>query len=283
MQLPPEFGSTPWLESPLRSPAGSVLLAGTLRNSRGIGAGGMRILGSHALVLLLRGSGAYQDARGRRAALRSGDLIHVFPDLPHSYGPGADEKWNEVYVVFEGPVFTTLRQYGILSADHPIGRFEPVESAYEQLRVLFDPVHRTGPGQGQAAVGRFLAFLFEATGRSAPGSSGPGRDRAITEAMELLANPSDGQWLTQPEVALRVGLSIETFRKRFSLEVGLPPARFQKQKKIERACAALYQGPHSLKQLASDLGFFDEFHFSKAFKQVVGQPPSAYRKRLAGE
>lgn len=104
----------------------------------------------------------------------------------------------------------------------------------------------------------------------------------MVKAMNLLATPNDGDWLHSEEIATRLGLSPETFRKRFARAVGIPPARFQKQKKIERACAALYQGSLSLKQLASDLGFFDEFHFSKAFKQVVGQSPSVYRRRLGG-
>ena len=39
-------------------------------------------------------------------AVRSrGYLIFVFPDLAHRYGPGPDETWTEMYLVFNGPVF----------------------------------------------------------------------------------------------------------------------------------------------------------------------------------
>ncbi|MEZ5277003.1 MAG: AraC family transcriptional regulator [Opitutaceae bacterium] len=283
MHLPENFESTPWLESPLRTPVGTLLLAGTLRNSRGIGSGRMRILGSHALVLLLRGSGRYRDARGERALLSPGDVIHVFPELPHAYGPGPEEEWDEIYVVFEGPVFSTLRQHGLLSGDRPVDRCPSVVDAYAQLKALFDPPERQGPLNPMKALGGFLSFLFETAGNPASGRSGPEEDPVMAMAIGLLTGPQEGRWLTTAETAQRVGLSEETFRKRFARAVGLPPARFQKQKKIERACAALYHGPRSLKQLAADLGFFDEFHFSKAFRQVVGQPPSTYRRRLAGE
>jgi AraC-like DNA-binding protein len=37
-----------------------------------------------------------------------------------------------------------------------------------------------------------------------------------------------------------------------------------------------------MKQIADDLGFCDVFHFSKAFKQVVGTTPSDYRRRVSG-
>jgi len=243
----------------------------------------MRILGNYALVLLLQGKGLYRDARGREARLKSGDFIHVFPDLPHAYGPGAGETWDEVYIVFDGPIFSTLRQYGLLSANRPIGHVKSVEDSYEELKALLHPDRRGSPGSEPAAVGRFVSLLFRLTAVEGAGTPRAGMDQPISDAMEWLSGPSDGRWLSPADVAARVGLSPETFRKRFTRSVGLPPARFQKQKKIERACAALYQGPPSLKQLASDLGYFDEFHFSKAFKQVVGQPPSAYRRRLAGE
>ncbi len=85
MKLPSDFDSIPWLESPLRSKVGTILLAGSLRNSPGIGVDRMRILGNYALVLLLKGSGVYRDARGRKISLQSGHAVHVFPELAHAY------------------------------------------------------------------------------------------------------------------------------------------------------------------------------------------------------
>lgn len=282
MTLPPDFKSDPWLESPIRTPVGRILLAGSLHDSRGVGSESMRILGSHALVLLVAGSGLYRDARGKQTPLRSGHLLHLFPDLPHAYGPGPGEHWNEVYVVFDGPVFTTLREHRLLSAEQPVDRVNDAREGYERLRSLFHPSVRPDPGQDQATFGGFLEFLFACSADRGPDAPRREMDRTMVKAMSLLSSPSEGDWLHSEEIATRLGLSPETFRKRFARAVGIPPARFQKQKKIERACAALYQGSLSLKQLASDLGFFDEFHFSKAFKQVVGQSPSAYRRRLGG-
>jgi len=282
MTLPHDFNSRPWLESPIKSLVGRILLAGTLRDSPGIGRDSMRILGCHALVLLLEGTGGYRDGRGKRIELRSGHLLHIFPELPHTYGPERGGRWNEIYVIFEGPVFTTLREHRLLSAAHPVGWMHDVDEGYRRLRTLFHPEERLAPDQDQTTFGRFLEFLFETT--TTQGPDGPPRelDPGMVAAMNLLAVPERGRWLHGEQVAARLGLSHETFRKRFTRTVGIPPARYQKQKKIERACASLYQGPFSLKQLASDLGFSDEFHFSKTFKQLVGQSPSAYRRRLGG-
>lgn len=277
--LPSDFDSIPWLESPLKSKAGTILLAGSLRNSPGIGVDHMRILGNYALVILLSGSGIYRDARGREIPLQSGHAVHVFPELAHAYGPTPGAEWNEIYVVFEGPVFSALRDCSLLSADQPISRLRSTSQTFDRLKQIFEQPRPGVVRHATRAVGEFLALLFDLSTHPDTASV-TAEDEMMRAAMGLLAAPQEGRWLSAEEVAARVGMAYETFRKRFKRSIGLPPARYQMQKKIERACASLYQGPSSLKRLAADLGFFDEFHFSKAFRQVVGQPPSSYRKRL---
>jgi AraC-like DNA-binding protein len=282
MKLPSDFDSIPWLESPLRSKAGTILLAGSLRNSPGISVDRMRILGNYALVILLRGSGVYRDARGREIPLRGGHAVHVFPELAHAYGPSAPgAEWNEIYVVYEGPVFSTLRDCSLLSADQPISRLRSTSQTFERLMRIFEQVRPGVERHATRAVGEFLALLFDILTHPDI-STATAEDETTRAAMGLLAAPQEGRWLSADEVAAQVGMAYETFRKRFKRSIGLPPARYQMQKKIERACASLYHGSPSLKRLAADLGFFDEFHFSKAFRQLVGQPPSAYRRRLGG-
>jgi AraC-like DNA-binding protein len=77
-------------------------------------------------------------------------------------------------------------------------------------------------------------------------------------------------------------MSYENFRKKFSQHVGESPGHFQKRRRIEHACAAIYQGTHSFKALADELGFCDVFHFSKTFRQVVGETPKEFRAKAQG-
>lgn len=77
----------------------------------------MRVLGSYALVYVVGGGGEYSDARGTRRQVSEGDLIWVFPDIPHAYGPARGGRWDEIYLVFDGPVFDLWRQRGLLDPD----------------------------------------------------------------------------------------------------------------------------------------------------------------------
>ena len=84
------------------------------------------------------------------------------------------------------------------------------------------------------------------------------------------------------QVAREVGLSYESFRKRFSERMDRAPGQYQQQRRVDLACAAIYRGSGNFKQLAEELGFCDVYHFSKAFRRQMGIPPSAYRRSVRG-
>src|SRR5690242_20594723 len=87
----------------VHTPLGRIMVSGILINSAGTSRHPMRVFGSYALVYLLEGSGLYQDGNGYARKVRPGDVLILFPEIPHSYGPGAGEYWNEFYTVFDGP------------------------------------------------------------------------------------------------------------------------------------------------------------------------------------
>ncbi len=104
----------------------------------------------------------------------------------------------------------------------------------------------------------------------------------IDMATKLLSGPIDGIWIAPEEVARRAGLSYESFRKRFASSLGIAPAKFQTQKRIEFAQAAIYQGTRTFQELADELGFCDAFHFSKTFKRLTGESPTEFRQKATG-
>ena len=79
------------------------------------------------------------------------------------------------------------------------------------------------------------------------------------------------------EMAALSRMPVETFRKRFVSEVGMPPQSYQLYCKMERAKILLKDG-YSVRQAGVEVGMNDPYHFSKTFKNIVGMSPSAYSK-----
>lgn len=74
-------------------------------------------------------------------------------------------------------------------------------------------------------------------------------------------------------------MPVETFRKRFVSEVGMPPQSYQLFCKMERAKTLLKTGL-TVRQAGIEVGMEDPYHFSKTFKNIVGMSPSHYSKTV---
>lgn len=85
------------------------------------------------------------------------------------------------------------------------------------------------------------------------------------------------------ELATLVDCNRRTFTTRFRARTGQSVHEFQTQLKV-RMAASIFDSLHEtpIKEVARTLGFYDEFHFSKVFKQHTGLSPSQYKARQAG-
>ena len=77
-------------------------------------------------------------------------------------------------------------------------------------------------------------------------------------------------------------MPVETFRKRFTAELGIPPLGYLQFLKMERAKTLLRDGM-SVRQTGVEIGMPDPYHFSKQFKRIVGMSPTAYLKHVGRE
>ena len=242
-------------------------MTGHLPQNTGIPLSHMRILGSFATVYLLHGTGWFQDARGYQRDLVPGDLIMLYPEIKHAYGPPAGQTWGEFYTVFDGPVFELWHRQKLLNPDAPIMHLEPIpywQRRWEQIAVPgLDPLQQ---------VCRLQNVLADALIMPA--------QRKQPEWLVKAKSWLEDQSLELEEVAQRVGMSYENFRKRFAQSTGTTPARYRTERVMEQACALVASSELTNKEIARHLGLCDEFHFSRRFKQITGTSPNQFRKRL---
>ena len=276
------FHSEAWLESPIRLQNDELQLAGALRDVPGLDPQSMRVLGSYSFIYMVNVDGYYADANGHTCDLSSGDLVLIFPELAHAYGPKPGTSWDQLYWVFNGPQFDFLRGSGLLHPSRPVWHVEPVDYWHRRFYEVLAGDNWHSEVAARRIMGNFLHLAYDLAAADAEGTARQSRDHWLEEAQRLLANRSDQGWLSPERVARQVGLNYDNFRKQFALQLGTSPGQFQKRKKIDRACAAIYQGSHGFKDLVEELEFCDAFHFSKTFKQAMGITPSEFRKKAHG-
>lgn len=79
------------------------------------------------------------------------------------------------------------------------------------------------------------------------------------------------------ELIAMSGLSRTTFFTRFRSRTGLSPSDYMLKLKLESAKVSLETTNLSVKEISTNLQFYDEFHFSKLFKKNFGISPSTFR------
>lgn len=122
------------------------------------------------------------------------------------------------------------------------------------------------------------AFLLER--RPAPD---PTYERLLQIVADMLADRALASVHTLCE---RHGVGQRTLQRVFRRYVGVGPKWVLQRFRLQDAQAMLDDGWHGdLSDLAARLGWFDQAHFARDFRDLVGEPPSAYaagRRSLAG-
>jgi AraC-like DNA-binding protein len=104
------------------------------------------------------------------------------------------------------------------------------------------------------------------------------RDPFVGKALSLLHGAPAHAWEID-ELARQVGVSRSVLAERFTELVGVPPIHYLAQWRMQIACDRLSRSSANMATIAAEIGYESEASFSRAFKKVVGMPPSEWRRR----
>jgi len=68
------------------------------------------------------------------------------------------------------------------------------------------------------------------------------------------------------------------FARSFKHSFGEPPHAYVMRRRLEKACHLMMTSSDSMSQIALSVGFSDQSHLAKRFKQALGQSPSRWRR-----
>ena len=238
-----------------------------------------RTLDWHGLVYVHRGSGTFYDAHGSRP-VRAGDLICLFPGVPHAYGPDVDERWDEINVDFSGPALAAWQGPDMLDPEEPVRHLEPIGFWLARFNELVGSVSRAHGMPTLRDTGRLLELIAHMIADWQP-TADKSAARWLEEVEARLDEIPVGQEIDFGKVAADFDLGEQAFRKKFRRLTGVTPAQYRGRRLIEQACLLLEQTNETCRSISRQLGFESEFYFSRRFKQFVGTSPRDYRQRLA--
>lgn len=124
------------------------------------------------------------------------------------------------------------------------------------------------PGERLGIMERFLLELC------------PERDETAELAAQIVADAAgDRGMVCVEDMANRHGLSVRSLQRLLDRYIGVSPKWILQRFRLQEAAERIRQGGAAdWSALAADLGYYDQAHFIRDFKSVVGQTPDAYAR-----
>ncbi len=217
---------------------------------------------------------------GRDQPLSRGDVVLIPAGEVHACNPENDGRWSYQMLYLDPDwVSRVVGEMGTLDAQvlNRLPEHAASQQLHGQLTQLNAFLFGTAPEQDkEAALLLFVGDLFGA----APTQLHPtSPDTTRLKAVAAMITARCAEPIPLDELAAAACMSRYHFIRSFKRATGLTPHAWQLDQRIQRARSLLDQGMR-LAEAAIALGFADQSHFQRAFKQRVAATPGDYLRNF---
>ena len=210
----------------------------------------------------------------------------LFPGQVSTYIADNDEPWEYIWLEFDGFQAKAAINATGLSQDKPIYRplsIELRELALDEMIYIIEhkeaaPLH---------LIGHLYLFLDYLT-RSAVTSQSQNKRKNnsshyyISEAIKFIELNYQKD-ISVEDIAENCGLNRNYFGKKFKEEFGKTPQEFLMRYRMTKATELLEHTQLSIGEISCDVGYNDQLHFSRAFKNTYGISPRQWRDKHSSD
>lgn len=230
---------------------------------------------SYELHYVIAGRGSFELGKGG-IAVRPGDLFYTRPGTQHRMVVSEGDYLLQYVAFFELEPHADHALATDLEALFGEGRVRRLGDRYHVLFAqLSQQTLSTDARQHRAAAARMAGFLYDlmidtpSAERSHP---------AVERALEFMRSNLDAAYDLN-DVLAELAIDKSYFIRLFKRAIGVPPMKYAMNLKMSAASDLLRTTADPLAAVAARVGFDDEYHFAKRFKQWSGVAPGAYRQR----
>lgn len=213
--------------------------------------------------------------RDLRAILAEGDIFILNPGEPHRVFPRGGEAHSYQVLVVDREFVHGLSEEAdrIVLRNFIVGDAELASRMKDLLSALLSD------RCSLEREGLFYSFIDVLIGSYATeGRVGRSRsDAGTADRVRSFIDSHVTESISLARLSSTAGLSPYHLNRLFCAEVGMAPHEYQLFRRIERSRALLDEGK-AIIDVALELGFADQSHFSRFFRRIVGTTPGNYMK-----
>ena len=218
----------------------------------------------------------------RTYQIKSGQGFMIFPQQINTYIADRDLPWEYVWIEFDGLRVKEAISIAGLSPDRPIYHAHSRDIRETMMQeMLYIAQH--GDMTPFHLMGHLYLFLDALTRSIAPVrliASKPGklRDFYIHEALAFIEQNFQND-ISVEDIADNCGLNRSYFGKIFKNAVGRTPQDFLLNYRMTKAAELLKLTQLSIGDIGKAVGYDNQLHFSRAFKNIYRLSPRTWRNQ----
>jgi AraC-like DNA-binding protein len=218
--------------------------------------------------------------KSRDWTVSPGQIAWIPNDQDNAHWPATGSSWEMLWIRVDGPHMDRL--YKILTTvGSPVFTGINVKKAASIFQRVFRVLRERSIAMEatlHAEVAGLLALLFEARHAANPTADSFEIPSSLLKPLETMRMHFD-QPLSVPDLAAQAGMSISRFHRQFKAATGTSPIDWLKRERINQAKKRLLETDDSIAAIADQIGYYDQFYFSRDFKRMAGLNPTEYRQR----
>lgn len=233
------------------------------------------------LIYCIKGEG-FVSIRDQKYKIQKNSLLIIPKGLPHAYGSSINDPWDIYWVHFKGNL-----DYCYLQSKETITSVDISSDKTPMLTNMFDStIDALLSGYtinniiyACQCFNYFMSSVFYMPYN---------RYEHIDKHSKYIENSINfmkknmQHSLSLEALAAFNNLSKSQITEIFKMKTNYSPINFFIRLKIQSACNKLDLTDFSISEIALQLGYDDQYYFSRIFKKVMGMCPSEYRKIKKG-
>lgn len=220
------------------------------------------------------------DSKGitRTWQIRSGQGFMIFPHQICTYIADQKLPWEYTWLEFDGLRAKESVEAAGLSPNSPVYRARYKDIAVTMKDEMLYIVNHQDESPFQL-IGHLFLFIDSLIRSSASVTTNNGsslRDFYIKEALSYIEQNFQNP-VTIEQLAASCGLNRSYFGKIFHESIGKSPQEFLISYRMTKAAELLKLTSLSIADVGNAVGYENQLHFSRAFKNTYGVPPRQWR------
>ena len=210
--------------------------------------------------------------------IKSGQGFMLFPHQVCTYVADHEIPWEYVWVEFDGLRAKETVELSGLNPNHPVynARYKDISQTMKEEMLYIVNHKNESPFHLIGHLYLFIDSLVRSSSSAQIDKGNSLRDFYIKEAISFIEQNFQND-ISVEDIAASCGLNRSYFGKIFHENMGKTPQEFLISYRMTKAAELLKLTDLSVGDIGNAVGYPNQLHFSRAFKNVYGTSPRQWR------